>query len=214
MRYTFGECRLDTASRELARAGVAIHLSPKAFDLLRLLIEHRPRVLPKRELMDALWQDTFVVEANLPVLIGELRTALGEKSSGGSIKTHHGIGYSFVADVRESRSRAAHATGSQRVILTIEERRITLGAGHNTVGRDQECDVCLNDTSVSRHHARISVDAGMVIVEDLDSKNGTQINGERISKPAPAADGDTITFGNVEGRLRISRIADPSTMTI
>ena len=216
MRYIFGDCRLDTSSREFARAGAAVHLSPKAFDLLRLLIEQRPRVLAKPELMDALWQDTFVVEANLPVLIGELRTALGEKpSGGGSIKTHHGIGYSFVADVRESRSRAGQATaGTQRVILAIENRRITLGAGRNEVGREEECDVFLNDASVSRHHARISVETAAVNVEDLDSKNGTQVNGKRISKPTPVMDGDTITFGTVEGRVRISRVLDPSTMTI
>jgi len=216
MRYTFGECRLDTSSREFARAGAEVHLSPKAFDLLRLLIEQRPRVLAKPELMDALWHDTFVVEANLPVLIGELRTALGEKSSGsGSIKTHHGIGYSFVADVRESRSRTGQApASSQRVILAIEKRRIALGAGRNEVGREEACDVFLNDASVSRHHARINVEMAAVIVEDLDSKNGTQVNGKRISKATAVKDGDAITFGNVEGRVRISRIANPSTMTI
>ena len=215
MRYTFGECRLDTSSREFARAGAAVHLSPKAFDLLRLLIEQRPRVLAKPELMDALWQDTFVVEANLPVLIGELRSALGEKSSGGSIKTHHGIGYSFAAEVRESRSRTGQATaGTQRVILAIENRRIALGAGRNEVGREEECDVFLNDASVSRHHARISVETAAVIVADLDSKNGTQVNGKRISKPTAVSDGDAITFGNVEGRVKISRILNPSTMTI
>src|SRR5437870_5496759 len=103
MRYTFGHCRLDVASRELTLRKNAVHLSPKAFELLCLLIEHRPRVLTKAELMTALWPQTFVVEANLPVIVGELRSALGDRSASSSaIKTHHGVGYSFAAEARES----------------------------------------------------------------------------------------------------------------
>ncbi|MGD9903044.1 MAG: transcriptional regulator, partial [Vicinamibacterales bacterium] len=84
MRYAFGRCRLDTASRELVRDGEAVHLSPKAFELLRLLIDARPSVIAKAELMTKLWPDAFVVEANLPVLIGEVRAALGDTASAAS----------------------------------------------------------------------------------------------------------------------------------
>ena len=78
MRYAFGRCQLDTESRDVALDGASMHLSPKAFELLRLLIEGRPRVVPKAELMQRLWPDSFVEEANLPVLIAEVRAAIGD----------------------------------------------------------------------------------------------------------------------------------------
>lgn len=216
MRYTFGHCRLDTASRELSRDGADVHLSPKAYELLRSLIEHRPRVMTKQELMDELWPHTFVVEANLHVLIGELRSALGERSARtSSIKTHHGIGYSFAAAVLEARSRPRTAARDKsRIALLIGTRRVTLAAGRYQVGRDQECDVVLDDTSVSRRHAGLRVAGASLVVEDLGSKNGTHVNGRRIDAPTEAADGDSIAFGTVQATVVISRGAARSTVTI
>ena len=177
MRYTFSDCRLDTATRDFTRNGVDIHLSPKAFELLRLLIEQRPRVMTKHELMDELWPGTFVVEANLHVLVGELRSAFGEKSArGGSIKTHHGIGYSFASEAREQRSRPRRSSKDRsKTALAVGDRRMALAAGPNQVGRDRDCEVFLDDASVSRHHALITVARRVVTVEDLDSKNGVAI---------------------------------------
>jgi len=213
MRYTFGDCRLDTTRRELLKHGVAVHLSPKAYELLTLLVEHRPRVLSKQELMDRLWPGTFVVEANLHVLVGELRAGFGDKSTRDSaIKTHHGVGYSFAADVRER--RPARAAGDRLVSLNAGGRQFVLEDGVNQVGRDRDCDVHLSDVSVSRRHARIRVARSAVIVEDLDSKNGTLVNGKRISEPSPLANGDTITFGSVQATIEIRRTEDPSTISL
>src|SRR5262245_7697584 len=135
MRYAFGACRLDTISRELTREGQAVHLTPKVFELLKLLIDERPRVLAKTELMERLWPDAFVVEANLPVLVGDLRTALGDHSGVSNIiKTHHGVGYSFAADVRELTAGAAAVEQSgPRSHLRFGVRRVALGQGPNTV---------------------------------------------------------------------------------
>jgi DNA-binding winged helix-turn-helix (wHTH) protein len=216
MRYAFANCRLDTQTRELTRDGAGVHLSPKAYELLRTLIEHRPRVMTKQELMDQLWPDTFVVEANLHVLIGELRSALVEPSARtGSIKTHHGIGYSFAADVRESRSRPRTAERQRsRIALAVGRRRLSLCAGSHQVGRDQECDVVLDDVSVSRRHARLLVSGATLVVEDYDSKNGTLVNGARIDKPTAVVDGDEVTFGSVKTTIQIARTVDPSTVTL
>jgi DNA-binding winged helix-turn-helix (wHTH) protein len=101
MRYDFGRCHLDTVNREVTLDGAARHLSPKAFALLRLLIEDRPRVVPKAELMRRVWPDSFVEEANLAVLISEVRAAIGDAGVGHIIKTHHRVGYGFAAEVRE-----------------------------------------------------------------------------------------------------------------
>ena len=80
MRLTFGDCAIDSDRRQVTRGGRAVTLSPKAYQLLTLLLEARPRALSKDALYGALWPDTFVVEANLSNLIGEIRAALGESA--------------------------------------------------------------------------------------------------------------------------------------
>src|SRR5205085_12150560 len=72
MRYDSGEIVVDGDARQLRVHGEAVHVSSKAFDLLCLLIENRPRALSKQQIHDRLWPDTFVGEASLPVLIREL----------------------------------------------------------------------------------------------------------------------------------------------
>jgi DNA-binding winged helix-turn-helix (wHTH) protein len=216
MRYDFGECRLDTVSRTLTRDGAEIHLSPKAFDLLRLLIDQRPRVLNKSELMSALWPDTFVVEANLPVIVGELRSALGDRSTGAtSIKTHHGIGYSFAAAVREYRDADISSGTGMKAVLEVGHRKIVLAEGRNIVGRDRGCDVFLGDASVSRHHAKFTVSGIDITLVDLGSKNGTRVGGTPLDGAVRLSDGDQITFGTVETRFTlVDRRLPPSTMTL
>ncbi len=214
MRYSFADCQLDTTSREFSRNGQDVHLSPKAYDLLLLLLEQRPRVLNKQELMNGLWPGTFVVEANLPVLIGELRDALGEKTRGGVIKTHHGIGYSFAAEVEElPAGRAARPISRDRIFLVVEGERQRLATGEYPVGREPDCEVFLNHPDVSRRHARLTVEAGTVTVEDLESKNGTCLNGKRIKQAKRLVNGDTLTFGTVETTIEIWD-PTPSTVTI
>ena len=215
MRYVFGRCRLDTSSRDLTRDGVSVHLSPKAFELLKLLIESRPRVLTKAELMEQLWPDAFVVEANLPVLVGEVRTAIGDQAAGASvIKTHHGVGYSFVSEVREVRPENDVTAPGPVLVLRVGSRRIVLGPGITTVGRDHDGDVYLNDPSVSRVHARIVVENGAATVEDLKSKNGTCVQSEPIDKPTLLKDGDEIEFGSVKVWFIVERPDDPTTLTL
>lgn len=216
MRYLFAHCRFDTASREFVRHGEPVHLSPKAYDLLCLLIAHRPRVLAKGELMSALWPDTFVVEANLPVIVGELRAAIGDRSAAASaIKTHHGVGYSFAARVTEKPSDADTAADA-RLFLKIGERRLALTPGENVVGRDADCDVVITDVSVSRHHARITVASSGITVIDLGSKNGTKVKNAAIAgDPVTARDGDELTFGQVRAQLFVMPERDrASTLTL
>ena len=78
MQVRFDDFVLDTDTRELRRKALPIHLSPKAFQLLQLLLENRPKALSKASLQERLWPDTFVVEANLSNLVGEVRAALGD----------------------------------------------------------------------------------------------------------------------------------------
>ena len=81
MRLPFGPYLLDLESRQLLRGADVVHLSPKAFELLGVLISHRPKALSKGELQERLWPKTFVVEKNLANLIGEIREAIGDDPS-------------------------------------------------------------------------------------------------------------------------------------
>lgn len=100
MRYEFGEMSLDTDIYQLRQGERVLHLSPKALDLLALLVTERRRVVSKAELFERLWPSTFVVEGNLPVLIREIRAALNDDKHD-IIRTVHGTGYGFSASVVE-----------------------------------------------------------------------------------------------------------------
>jgi DNA-binding winged helix-turn-helix (wHTH) protein len=103
VKARFGPFTLDTEARQLVRDGVELHLSPKAFDLLCGLVEQRPKVLDKSELQARLWPDTYVVEGNLNVLIGEIRRALGDAPRDPRfIRTVHGVGYAFCGHVENA----------------------------------------------------------------------------------------------------------------
>ena len=97
MRVAFGPFTFDAASRELAQAGRRLHLSPKAFDVLHVLLERRPAVVTKAELHERVWSGAFVVDANLSVAIAEIRQALGGSKDGQFIRTVHRVGYAFCA---------------------------------------------------------------------------------------------------------------------
>ena len=88
VRIDFGDVVVDTRTRELTRAGQPVALSPKAFELLLLLIESRPQAVSKQALQDRLWPDTFVVEKNLANLVAEIRRALGDTPSSPRIHPH------------------------------------------------------------------------------------------------------------------------------
>ncbi|HEY0170031.1 MAG TPA: winged helix-turn-helix domain-containing protein [Pyrinomonadaceae bacterium] len=106
--YEFGAFRLHATRRVLTRDGAAVPLTSKAFDTLLLLVERGGEVVPKSEMMDALWPDTAVEENNLTQHVSMLRKALGERAGAHRyVVTIPGRGYSFVADVREVAEAAA-----------------------------------------------------------------------------------------------------------
>jgi DNA-binding winged helix-turn-helix (wHTH) protein len=78
VRVAFGDCTLDSETRELFRNERPAHLSPKAFRLLELLLEGRPRALSKAEIHQKIWPEAFVSEATLASLIAEIREAIGD----------------------------------------------------------------------------------------------------------------------------------------
>lgn len=102
--YEFDSYRLDPQERLLWRDGVMVWLTPKAFDTLLVLVEQSGRVLSKDELMDRIWPNSFVEEANLAQNISTLRKALGESTDGLKfIETLPKRGYRFIVSVRKIR---------------------------------------------------------------------------------------------------------------
>ena len=197
MKLTFGDFSLDSATRELQQGGRALHLSPKAFDLLVLLLERRPGVVDKETIREKLWPGTNVVDANLNNLASEIRSALGDDSQQPRfVRTVHRVGYAFCGAVEVP---AAEGASPGRMFLVWDERRILLTAKTQTIGRDPECAVWVDVPGVSRRHARIRLDpAGAsvaAVLEDLDSTNGTFLDGKRISKPMTLQDGQSIRVG-------------------
>jgi DNA-binding winged helix-turn-helix (wHTH) protein len=195
MRYEFDSFSFDTDARRLTSSGREVHLSGKAIDLLRLLIEQRPRVVNKRDLHDALWPDTFVVESSLPVLVRELRNALGDSRH--AIRTVHGFGYAFGGDARESLGRAGSPIAAAHQ-LRYAAHVFPLREGKNVIGRDPAADVFIASTSVSRQHAAITVEAERATIEDLESKNGTRLDGVLITRPTLLRSAAAIRLGAVE----------------
>ena len=97
--------------------------------------------------------------------------------------------------------------------LRIGHRRYVLSAGVNTVGREPSSAVCIIDPSVSRDHARITIENDEATLEDLNSKNGTQVMGEAITAPRVLKDGDEVEFGHVKGWYIVEASDDPPTTT-
>jgi pSer/pThr/pTyr-binding forkhead associated (FHA) protein len=91
-----------------------------------------------------------------------------------------------------------------RIWLTgkgAEQRSFALGE-QTTVGRDPDAGVCLDDDAVSWHHLEIESRGGVLMATDLDSRNGTALNGEPLDRPRRLRDGDVLTIA--EYRLEVS----------
>ena len=205
-RVAFGPFVLDGGTRELRRGGEPIHLTPKAFDLLSALVEQRPRAVSKSALYERLWPNTFVDEANLSILIGEIRTALGDSAKKPAfIRTVHAFGYAFCGEAASLTESTPGPRVSQTGTcwLVSKARHVALHQGENIIGRDPAADIWLDARGISRRHARIVVSGAQALVEDAGSKNGTWLKGRRIESAETLSDGDEIRFGSLSMTFRV-----------
>lgn len=187
MRVRFGECVFDAPSRALSRDGKPITLSPRAFDLLQILLERRPQVVAHAELRDRLWPKTFVAYTSLARLVTEVRRAIGASSRDpGLVRTVYGRGYAFSGEAIDEISGCT---------LFWAGRLIPLIEGENLIGRGDDCNVHIESAKVSRHHARILFANGQAVLEDLGSKNGTSVGSTAVRAPTRLSDGDQILVG-------------------
>ena len=204
----FGEFLLDVRTRELCRRGTAVHLSPKAFDLLTYLLEQRPRALSKGELLDRVWPNTFIAEATLTSVIAEIREALADRArTPRFVRTVHRFGYAFCGAVSHPPGALAPVRQSFCFLLG-EAGELMLNEGENILGRQGRDTITLNATTVSRRHARIIVTGDEATVEDLGSKNGTYLGGERLTARSRICNGDRLLIGAVPLIFRVHRSAE------
>jgi DNA-binding winged helix-turn-helix (wHTH) protein len=213
MRIRSCDVVIDTDRRQLLRDGREIVLSPKAFQLLLLLADARPKALSKSVLYEALWPDTFVVEANLSNLVGEIRHALGDSAQQARyVRTLHGFGYAFCAEEEGSNVAAALEPPAGYLVLA-DGRLFTLVAGENVVGRGHDVQLRLDLPGISRRHARIRIGDGAIVVEDLGSKNGTFLNDAPVDGAVAVASGDVIGLGSTQLTFHLAG-AEASTETM
>jgi DNA-binding winged helix-turn-helix (wHTH) protein len=188
----FGEFRLNPATRQLLRGAAEVHLSPKAFDLLSILIARRPEVVTKESLRDRLWPGTNVVDANLNNLASEIRSALDDDPQRPRfVRTVHRVGYAFCGVVDDA--------SQPRGWLLWKDKTIPLTEVNTMLGRDPQCAVWIDAPGVSRRHASIRVvgegTGARAHIEDLASTNGTLVGGRAITGPTDLQDGQEIAIG-------------------
>ena len=182
MRVVFGECEFDSGRRVLLRHGSATPLSPKAFQLLELLLDRRPEAVAKSELLERLWPETFVSDASLHNLVTEIRAAIGDAPrTARYIRTVPRYGYAFHGDARPALCHVAaipHQASGPRLVSRQRRmaplRRLERGGPRSRLCRPDRFRHALAPPCPDRRDGREAT------VEDLGSKNGT--HGERAAR--------------------------------
>jgi len=210
MKVQLGDLTLDSDTRQLRRGATEVRISPKALDLLTILLDARPRALAKTDLQQRLWPNAYVSESNLAGLVAEIRRAIGDDArTPRFVRTVQRFGYAFAGDVSDTTSAP---TVALKCWLVYRDRQWPLPDGEHMLGRGHEPGAIDSDT-VSRRHARILVSTGGATIEDLGSKNGTFVRDEPVRSLQALKDGDEIRLGSVRLTFRLAS-GGPSTRTV
>lgn len=210
MVLEFETFQIDFDRRRLLRNGEEVHLSPKALQLLQLLIEARPKAVSKTDIHERLWPSTFVADSNLASIINDLRRALDDDAhSPRYIRTLHAFGYAFCAEPVTGEPQARTVPAAR---LEWEKGDLPLFSGRNVIGRDVNAAVRIDERTISRHHAAIAIEGSRATLEDLQSKNGTFCDGTRVAAAVPLQDGSVIELGSVRMVYRESSVLSTTTL--
>jgi DNA-binding winged helix-turn-helix (wHTH) protein len=190
MKLRFGDLSFDGGRRVLHRGAGQVHLSPKGFQLLALLLSRRPDAVSKTEITETLWPGAVGSEGNLATIVSEVRHALDEGAPGAWVRTLHGFGYAFDGEVREVPEVVRH-------LLVRGCQEVQLGPGGNTLGREREAAVRIGHPSVAHEHARIFVTGDQAELENLAGEASTFRGGEAVRNRVVLNDGDEIRVGAV-----------------
>jgi DNA-binding winged helix-turn-helix (wHTH) protein len=212
--FRLGAWLVEPTLDRISRDGRVVRLRPRAMDVLACLAIEAGKLASKQNLIDAVWQTEFVSEHALTQVIAELRAALGDDARNPTyIENIPRRGYRLVAVVTQVAASVPPTRDlSVPFKLQGEDGDHPLNQGSNVIGRTTDADITIDRTEVSRCHARIVVAGTSATIEDLGSKNGTYLNGQRLQQPALLANGDEIWIGRSVARLRFLVEGEP-TMT-
>jgi hypothetical protein len=222
------EHRTTSVSRTYAPNEYSVWLSPEdraryegveqevIEELCAYLLEHARRedlILASRPLIsfhtdEALSLGEFGIQARLVRVdehVEEGSPAARASSPGGAAAAvrpidEHGqtMIYSTSARIREPLRESRAGARASRALLTVDGRRLALPGAGGVVGRSRDCDVVLEDSGVSRHHAELRPSGPGWTVRDLGSTNGVQVNGQDIHGAHPLKPGDRLQLGSTE----------------
>jgi len=142
LQYEFNDIELDTASMELRCAGVARRIEPQVFDLLRVLIENRQRVVSRDELISSVWNGRIVSETTISARIAAARRAIGDSGNSQKIiKTIPRRGYRFIADVEQSESSRPETALYKGIEIPLDdEDRVAALKSYKILDTDPETE--------------------------------------------------------------------------
>jgi len=194
-RLRVGAWIVEPESNVIRQESAEVRLEPRVMNLLVFLASRPGLVTSKDQIVDAVWEGAFISESALTRTVADLRKALGDDArSPRYVETISKRGYRLVADVAGG-SPAVVFDERSRFSLVWNGRAFPLSSREFLLGRDPHCTMCLSSGNVSRRHARIVSTGQGATIEDLGSRNGTRVNGTRITAPRLLADGDEIRIG-------------------
>jgi DNA-binding winged helix-turn-helix (wHTH) protein len=222
--FHFAQFELDLDAYALRDRGEVVKLERIPMDVLTLLVERAGTLVGRSEIQKQLWgPDVFIEhDAAINTAVRKIRHALGDDADTPQfIETVVGKGYKFIGHVEKAagvgsvvpiaaddRSTTHDRPQFPRYVVQVGKHEISV-AGETLLGRDPASDVYVDDPSVSRRHARISITADGAMVEDLRSRNGTFLNGRRIARPELMSDNSAIGLGGITVLFKI--ICAPAT---
>ena len=211
--FHLGDWLVEPMLDRMSRGEQVVQLRPRAMDVLACLALQAGELASKQHLIDTVWRTEFVSDHVLIQVIAELRAALGDNARNPSyIENIPRRGYRLVASLTPIESTEPAATGlSLPFRLEGEEADFPLAQGTNLIGRTADSVILIDRTEVSRCHARIVVEGTAATLEDLGSKNGTFLNGQRLRQPSLLTDGDEIWVGRSVARFRFVAEGEPTT---
>jgi DNA-binding winged helix-turn-helix (wHTH) protein len=226
--FRFGPFELDVAAYMLRRGGVPIKLERLPMEVFIVLVRSAGDLVERSQLRNHVWgSDVFVdQDAAINTAIRKIRRVLGDDSERPRfIETVVGKGYRFIGKLDDTVPRAVRADGARRssnatahddlqvYAVMRGSNEIVLSTGETIIGRLPAAGVYIDHPSVSRRHAAISIDAERAVLRDLKSRNGTFVDGRRVTTPTPVLSGSVIGVGPITLRFVI-RSAPRSTQTM
>jgi DNA-binding winged helix-turn-helix (wHTH) protein len=212
--FTFGAFELDVAAFSLRRAGERLKLEKIPMEVLILLVSRRGTLVGRTEITESLWDPCVFVEHDSAIntAIRKIRQALDDDADMPRfVETVVGKGYRFIASVtRRSPSSSPRGVGLASHSVFRGKQEFILEDGDNLLGRDPGAQVCVDHPSVSRQHAKIVLRSGRATLEDLQSRNGTFVNGRRLDAPTQLGHAAVIGLGPITLTF-VSRSASRST---